>query len=184
MKFRITTRQIAFSGILAAVYAAVTLSTAWFAYGPIQFRIAEALSVLCCFEPTAVIGMTLGCFIANIFSPVGPLDMAVGTLATLIAVLCMVRWRKPWQMIWPNVISNGVLVGALLASVGFALTDPVSLTVFSYLGITPVSDSFWFLFVWNGLEVAFGELVVMVVLGLPLWYYLDRTQVLKKLNFQ
>ena len=168
MKFRITTRQIAFSGVLAAVYAAVTIATASFAYGPIQFRIAEALAVLCCFEPTAVIGITLGCFIANIFSTVGPLDMAVGTLATLIAALCMVRWRKPWQMILPNVISNGVLIGLLIAFYATAEASEHFLTVFAV----------------SGLEVAFGELVVMVVLGLPLCYYLDRTQVLKKLNFQ
>lgn len=168
MKFRITTRQIAFSGILAAVYAAVTIATASFAYGPIQFRIAEALAVLCCFEPTAVIGMTLGCFLANIFSTVGPLDMAVGTLATLIAVLCMVRWRKPWQMILPNVISNGVLIGLLIA----------------FYATAEAPEHFWTVFAVSGAEVAFGELVVMVVLGLPLWYYLDRTQVLKKLNFQ
>ena len=168
MKIQFTTRQIAFSGILAAVYAAVTIATASFSYGPIQFRLAEALAVLCCFEPTAVIGMTLGCFLANIFSTVGPLDMAVGTLATLIAVLCMARWRKPWQMIWPNVISNGVLIGALIAF--YAAPD------------TP--KVFWTVFAVSGLEVAGGELAVMVVLGLPLWYYLDRTQVLKKLNFQ
>ena len=168
MKLRFTVRQIAFSGILAAVYAAVTIATASFAYGPIQFRIAEALAVLCCFEPTAVIGITLGCFIANIFSTVGPLDMAVGTLATLIAALCMVRWRKPWQMILPNVISNGVLIGLLIAFYATAEASEHFLTVFAV----------------SGLEVAFGELVVMVVLGLPLWYYLDRTQVLKKLNFQ
>ena len=36
----ITVKQIAFAGILAAVYTAVTLATASFAYGPVQFRIA------------------------------------------------------------------------------------------------------------------------------------------------
>ena len=51
------TRMIALNGVLAALYAAVTLATASFAYGPIQFRVADALCVLPFFAPSTSIGL-------------------------------------------------------------------------------------------------------------------------------
>jgi len=158
---RISVRKIALSGIIAAAYAAVTVATASFAYGPIQFRIAEALAVLCCFEPTAVAGVTVGCLIANLFSTVSPLDLVMGTFATLIAALAMTRCRRAWTMILPNVISNGVIIGLELALVLRELP-------------------FWTGFLTYGLQVALGELAVMTVLGIPLFYALKRTDALNK----
>lgn len=38
---KITSRQIALNGLVAGLYAAVTILTASFAYGNIQFRIAK-----------------------------------------------------------------------------------------------------------------------------------------------
>ena len=37
---KLTTRQIALNGVAAGLYAAITILTASFAYGNIQFRIA------------------------------------------------------------------------------------------------------------------------------------------------
>ena len=80
---KITSRQIALNGLVAGLYAAVTILTASFAYGNIQFRIAEALCPLVALEPSLTIGLTLGCLIANLFSTVSALDIIVGTAATL-----------------------------------------------------------------------------------------------------
>ena len=64
------TTYVAQAGMIAAVYAAATLVTVMFlgslAWGPIQFRVSEALCVLALFTPAAVPGLTLGCAIANI----------------------------------------------------------------------------------------------------------------------
>ena len=60
-------RRMTICGVLAALYAALTLSTAAFAFGPIQFRIADALCVLPFFMPFTSIGLFIGCLIANIF---------------------------------------------------------------------------------------------------------------------
>ena len=65
---KITPRQIALSGIAAGLYVAVTVLTASFAYGNIQFRIADAMCLLVCIEPSLTVGLTLGCLIANLFS--------------------------------------------------------------------------------------------------------------------
>lgn len=155
------TRKIAFAAVIAAAYAVVTLLTASFAYGPIQFRLAEALAVLCCFEPMAAAGVTLGCLIANLFSPISALDIVVGTFATLIAALIMTHCRKAWTAVLPNVIANGVLVGAMLAWV-----------------LAP--EAFWQSFLLFGAEVAAGELAVMLVLGVPLFLYLKRSNFVEK----
>lgn len=160
MKF--TTRKIALCGVTAGLYAAITILTSSFAYGPVQFRVAEALSVLCCFEPCLAVGVTLGCFVANIFSTVSALDMVMGTLATAIACLCMVKCKRAWLAVIPNVVTNGVIIGALIAW-------------------TATPGAFWKMFLINGGQVALGELAVMVVLGVPLFAYLKKSGLVQKL---
>lgn len=66
---KLTTRQIALNGVVAGLYAAITILTASFAYGNIQFRIADSLCVLVVLEPSLTVGLTLGCLISNIFRP-------------------------------------------------------------------------------------------------------------------
>ena len=158
-----TTRKIALCGIIAGLYAAITVLTSAFAFGPVQFRLAEALAVLCCFEPVLTVGVTLGCFIANLFSTVSALDMVVGTLATLTACLIMTRCRRTWTAIWPNVLVNGVFIGAMLA------------------WVTAPRAAFWQAFWICGLQVAAGELAVMVILGAPLYTYLKKSGLVAQL---
>lgn len=149
------TRKLAFGGIIAAVYAAVTLLTASFAYGPVQFRIAEALCILCFFTPSAVWGLTLGCLLANLFSPVSGLDIVIGTLATLVGCLAATKCRKPWLVPVPIILSNAIWVGLELAYV-----------------YTP--EQFLSGLLLMGSQVAIGEIAVLYVLGLPLLLILQR----------
>ena len=53
---KLTTRQIALNGVVAGLYAAITILTASFAYGNIQFRIADSLCVLVVLEPRLTVG--------------------------------------------------------------------------------------------------------------------------------
>ncbi len=144
-----TTRRLAVCGVLAALYVAITLSTAAFAYGPIQFRIADALCVLPFFAPYTTFGLFVGCLIANLFSTVSALDIVIGSLATLLGCLATAKLKNKWLTPIPTIVSNAVLVGAMLAWV-----------------YTP--DAFMSGFITMGAQVAFGELVVMLALGLPL----------------
>ena len=61
--------EVARIGVIAAVYAACTLIALLFlgslAWGPIQFRVSEALCALALFTPAAIPGLTLGCAIAS-----------------------------------------------------------------------------------------------------------------------
>lgn len=158
---KLTIRELAFCGVLAAVYAVVTMATASFAYGPIQFRITEALCVLPFFAPVTSLGLFIGCLVANLFSTVSVLDIVIGSAATLIGCVWTSKLRNKWLVPLPTVLANGVMVGAMLAAV-----------------YTP--DAFWSGFLTMGAQVAVGELAVMLVLGLPLMAYLQKSQILSR----
>ena len=81
--------NLVFGAMIAAIYAAATYLSSVFgiAYGPIQFRLSEALTVLSVFTPAAIPGLTIGCIIGNLASPFGIWDIVFGSLATLLAAV-------------------------------------------------------------------------------------------------
>ncbi len=163
MNKTLSVRNLCACAIAAALYAAITILTAPLSYGLVQFRLSEALVVLCALKPMLGIGITAGCFLANLFSTVTPLDAAIGTLATALACLWTARCRRSWLIPLPNVLVNALLVGGMLAFVLF----PNALLVG---------------FVTAALQVGFGELVVMYALGLPLYLCAKRTGFVKKFS--
>ncbi|MBP3318967.1 MAG: QueT transporter family protein [Ruminiclostridium sp.] len=147
---RTKTHLLALNGIIAGTYAALTLvaSAMNLAYGPVQFRFSEALTILPFLFPGTAPGLFLGCFAANLLSPYGPLDVVIGTLATLLAALLTQRTDKAWLALLSPVLFNGILVGGMIAwyEVGFTVQ------------FLPV-------FALNALWVALGEAVVVFLLG-------------------
>ena len=73
------TKKLTRCALIAAIYVALTmLSNALnLAYGPIQLRFSEAMTVLPFLMPEASWGLFIGCVLSNILSPYGPLDMIV-----------------------------------------------------------------------------------------------------------
>ena len=114
-KPRFTTQQMAAAGIIAAIYAALTLLLPIPQYGGIQFRVAEAMTVLPFLFPEAIPGLTVGCFLANLLGSPIPLDWIVGTAATLLAALWTSKLHHRALAPLPPVICNMVLVGAAFA---------------------------------------------------------------------
>ena len=159
---KLTTRQIALNGVIAGLYAAITILTASFAYGNIQFRIADALCVLVALDPSLTIGLTLGCLIANIFSTVSALDIVIGTAGTLLGCLLAAKVRKDWLVPVPVILANAVLVGAMLAYV-----------------LTPGALLQGFLI--NGGEVLLVEAVVLYALGVPLLLFFRKSGLMDRL---
>ena len=159
----ITSRQIALNGLIAGLYAVVTILTASFAYGNIQFRLAEALCLLVALEPTLTVGLTLGCLIANLFSTVSALDIIVGTAATLLACLLTRYIKNTWLLPLPTILCNMLMVGAML----------------SWLYMP--SEQFWNGLLVFGGEVGAGEAAVLYVLGIPLYYAMKKTNFIEKL---
>ena len=160
---------IVFSGVIAALYVVLTLPMAQFAYGPIQFRLAEVLTVLPAFSFGGIPGITIGCFLANLLNPgnLGPIDIFGGTIATLIAgFLSRILGKKNKILgIIPPIVVNGGIVGAYLP---FLLAEPGSSVTIPMIAISMLS-------------VAASEAVLLVVLGIPLILVINKTPKLKSM---
>ena len=167
---KVTVRKMAYVAVVGAVYAALTMVLAPISYGPIQMRVSEVLCILPFFMPCTTWGLFIGCALANIISAAGIWDVIFGSLATLGSCLCIQllgqrgkhanRWLHVILAVLMPVIWNAVIVGGMLT---WSFTD------------TPLfhfSAQFW---IFAG-EVALGELIVMLVLGIPLLKLLDRSK--------
>lgn len=107
-----TTGRITQGAAIAAVYVALTMIVAPIAFGPVQFRISEALCVLPYFLPSAVPGVTIGCFLANLLCGAAPLDVVFGSIATLIGAVgsYYLGKKNKWLVCLPPILSNTIIV--------------------------------------------------------------------------
>ncbi len=101
---------ITYNAIIASVYVVLTLLTYEISYLGLQFRIAEMLMLLCFFRKDSILGLTLGCAISNIFS-FSPLDVVFGTMATILACLCIMFSKFLFVGVLAPVVFNGFIVG-------------------------------------------------------------------------
>lgn len=149
--------------MIAAGYTVLTLLATMLnlAYGPVQFRFSEALTVLPVLTPAAVPGLAVGCLLSNLWSSMGALDIIFGTAATLLAALTTYMVR--------NIRVKGIPILAPLPPVLFnALIVGVEITIVSPGGFVFPA------FLANALSVGLGELAVCYVLGLPLLVALEK----------
>ncbi|MFI3327183.1 MAG: QueT transporter family protein [Clostridia bacterium] len=177
MKKNNSVHFLAQSAVIAAMYAVLTYVAAMMnlAYGSVQFRFSEALTILPVFTPAAIPGLTIGCFLANLTSPLGPVDWIFGSLATLLATL-LTRALKditfkgiPLLSFFAPVLINAIIIGleiACLSDVGTFMPSLMSLTVF-----LPVA-----------LSVGIGEFVICYGLGVPLFLAIKKSKLEKFLN--
>lgn len=147
------TKRLTRTAIIAAIYAVVTIAIAPLSYMGVQFRISEILVLLAVFDPLYIGGLTLGCLIANLLGPNGPLDVILGTLATFISVYAIYltgkivknyRAKLLIASIWPTLF-NGLIIGWMLNML-YGLPLVLSMG-----------------------QVALGELVVITCIGVPLF---------------
>ena len=162
----LTTRRMVTCAFIAAIYAAASLTLPVPAFGPVQLRLSEALTLLPVLMPDAVIGVSLGCAISNLvgavtgLNPLGFPDAVIGTLATVLAAVCSMKLGKirfkglPVLSAFPPVLFNGLFLGvefAFLYGGGFA--------------------SFWVF----AAQIAAGEAIAVFVFGLLLVRGLERS---------
>lgn len=81
-------------GITAALYVVLTLVVAPFSFGAFQFRVSEIFNHLIDFNKRYIWALTIGCAITNMASPLGPIDILVGTSGTLISGLLIYAINK------------------------------------------------------------------------------------------
>ncbi len=155
---KITVKDIAYNGIIAALYVVLTLITYPFSFMGIQFRVAEILILLVFFRKDYAVGLCIGCALANLFSSIGMIDVAFGTLATLLSCLVLMFVKYLWVGALAPVVFNAFIVAAEL----YWFVD--------------AETSFWF----YALTVGIGELAVMIV-GYILFMLLKRNEGFMKL---
>lgn len=157
----VNVKFLAKSAIIAALYVVITWLIAPISYGAIQFRISEILILLVVFNHKYSVALVIGCFVANTTSSLGWYDMVFGTLATLISVLIMSRIKNIFISASIPVIANAFIIAFEL---GLA---------FDMLG----AHEFFF----NVLTVGAGELIVLYVLGIPVFLLLKRNKAIVEL---
>ncbi len=152
-------KNLAFAGIIACLYAILTLvpGLSALSFGPLQLRVSEVLTVFPLINPWAIAGLTVGCAISNLASPMLALDLPFGTLATFLAALCTYLLRnKPKLALAMPAVFNGLIIGSIIT--------------FFYSDIAAKP----FIFIGNMLTVAAGEIIVCYALGYPLVKYLKK----------
>ena len=149
-----STKSMTRAAMIAAFYCVLTLMFQPISYGPVQFRISEALTLLPVLCAEAVPGLTVGCVLANLLGGAPWYDVVFGSLATFLAAVCTRKVRDiPAAGAAMPVLFNGLIVG------------PVVYFAYSHLPGTAHSIP---LLLKDISSVAVGEAVVCFVLGLAL----------------
>ena len=166
----LSVRRLVRCAVIAAVYVVVCLVLAPFSYGAVQVRVAEALCLLPVFGGEYIVGVTLGCFLANLLGST-VVDVVFGTLATLLACLVTYKLRDrrfkglALAASLPPVLFNAVIIGIEIAVL---FPDPSS------------SAPLWLACITNGISVGIGELISCTVLGVLLVKIIETNAALRK----
>ncbi|PKM69130.1 MAG: QueT transporter family protein [Firmicutes bacterium HGW-Firmicutes-2] len=119
------TKYLVQSGVIAAIYVVLAQVFGFMGFGPIQFRIAEALTILPFFTPAAIPGVFIGCLLANILYGGVLLDVVFGSLTTLLAAYLSYRLRKnKWMVTVPPILLNAAIIPFVL-KYGYGVPDGI-----------------------------------------------------------
>ena len=154
-------REMAVYAIVATIYVVVTWTLSFMSFGAIQVRIAEALVLLCFFNKKYFTPLVIGCFLANLFSPYGMIDIALGTLATALGLIGVMKSKNMIVASIFPVISNALIIGLELTFINGVFEMPV--------------------FMFNFVAVAIGEIISVSVLGVILFMILMKNHAFMEL---
>lgn len=158
------TRNLVNAAIIGTLYVVLTLVQSTLFPGStsqaIQFRASEALMMLTAFSPSAIVGLTIGCAVSNIFGGMA-LDILFGSFATFLSGMLIyqtrnIRWKNfPILSLFFPAFCNGVIIGLELQ--------------FYFIG-----GFNWISFLTQASLVAIGEFAVSTVLGIPFYYGIQK----------
>ncbi len=172
---RFTTKQMTQAALIAAAYAVLTIAFAPISFGLVQFRISESFMLISALTPAGIPGLFIGCIIANLYGGLGIVDIAFGSIATLLAAI-LTYWMsqklsekfkkiKIFLLPLPSVIFNGIIVGGYLPLVVPEIRN-MATSLPLVLAITIGS-------------VMLGEFVVIYALGIPLYLAMKKTRIFR-----
>ena len=150
---KIKVNDIVRIAVIAALYATFTIVQGDLAFLGIQFRVAEVFNLLAFINPIYGMGVILGCFLSNLYSPI-IMDMVFGTLATALSVFFISRSKNIFIASLYPVIINAIIIGFELY---FAYQLPLILTI---------------------IQVATGEFIVVCIIGNMLFRFILKNKAL------
>jgi uncharacterized membrane protein len=163
-------KNLALTIIFAMLYASLTIVFSQISFEVVQFRIADCLTVLPIFSSAPIFGTTIGCIFGNLYGLLmietqktmiyGPLFGSFATfLASYLTYLISKSNSKPVKYLLgplPPVIVKAIIIGGY---------------------VTYSSGNF----IYNALNIGFGEFVVCYLLGIPLIHFLYENDFYKKI---
>ena len=146
--------KVAVAALVASIYSVMTIVLGPFGYSWVQVRISEALTPLpFSLGVSSVVGLMLGCIIANLFSPVGLPDMIFGPLLTLFAAI--LSWK---------------------ANFGKRFIACIYPVIVNSLGVSAYISSFYGVpYMVSVATIAVGEFIAAIFVGYPLLVMVERT---------
>lgn len=148
-------KKITVPAVIGAIYTVLTLVLLPVSFGPLQFRVSEALTVLPFLYPPAAWGLFAGCFLSNLIGSGNILDIVFGSLATLAAGLITSKCKRRMLAPLPPVIVNAVVIGLVL---GFTASPQSPLAASLIIGG----------------QILVSQALVCYGLGLPLLHFLKK----------
>ena len=144
------------AAVIAALYVVLVVIFNYISFGPIQFRVAEALTILPYFTPAAIPGLFIGCILANVIGGAVVWDIIFGSIATLIGAVFTYLLRKKSKFLapLPPVLANTIIVPWVLK--------------YAY----GAEEMVWFMAVTVGI----GEILACYVLGMILLFALNKVR--------
>jgi uncharacterized membrane protein len=139
-------------GIVAALYAVLTVALSFMSYGAIQIRLSEAFNNLVVFNKRYIWAVTLGCALANIWSSLGAVDVVFGTLGTLVMTVISRYLSQKVKSVPLKLAITVVVCTLMMWSVALEL---------HLISNAP----FW----WTYFTVALGEFISMTIGAIIVW---------------
>lgn len=110
-------KSLTLGAMISALYIVLTIvsNSLGLSSGQFQIRLSEALCVLPVFTASAIPGLAIGCFLANLLIGAPVPDLIFGSLATLIAAYLTYRTRNKHflPLVFP-VVANAAVIPLVL----------------------------------------------------------------------
>lgn len=149
----VTTNKLVRGALVAAMYAVLTMALP--AYGPLQFRLSEIMTLLAYYNPFYIIPLTLGCAIANLASPFGIIDIIFGSFSSFLALTAMSKTKNIYiASLWPAVFSIMIGIEIMLLS-----SEPVNF------------------FIITG-QIMLSQFIVVSLIGVPVMKFIAKNKFL------
>lgn len=139
--------------LIAALYIVITTMFTVISFGSFQVRLSEMFNYLPLFNKRYIWAVTIGVAIANLNSPLGIIDVLIGSISTFLVL-------KLVQYLTKNIKS--IPIKFVITALFFALS------MFTVAGQLTIVNDLPFFVTW--FSVGLGELFSMVVGGIIIYW--------------